>query len=167
MRWTIEDHFTGCTLEQYIEMYYSQAYSDAMATAIGLKERRLVESTEQPDGKIFRRVHIVPNVPVPKTFTKILGGREIAYDEVSTFDPETHSAEFKIEHAGPDRLEHKGVYRFFETEKGVRRVMENECNVGIPLVGGKAEKLVAAEVKKSFVKVAEFTQSYIDTIHPS
>lgn len=161
MRWTIEDEFTGCTLEQYLEMYYSQEFSDMIAKATKLSTRELVEKVEGADGRIMRRVRIVPDIPVPKAFQKIING-PVAYDEVSYFDPKTTRATFEIDHKGPKRIQHKGEYIFSSTDKGVKRVMVNECNVGIPLVGRKAEKAIQSEVVKSFAKIAKLTQEQID-----
>jgi hypothetical protein len=42
----------------------------------------------------------------------------------------------------------------------VNRIWDGNCEVGIPLVGGKVEKILVDEVKESYRKATAFTRKW-------
>lgn len=164
MKFRIDQPFTGVPLDRFVEIYFSEAFNEAVAPVSGMKERRLVHEERRADGTLFRRVRLVPAVPIPKVLESVIAGRQVAYDEVCIYDPRAHEARYHIEHKAGDRLRVQGIIRFQEREGAVHRVVDGEVEVRIFGLGTVVERFVESEVRKGYDKIAAFLQRYIDDV---
>lgn len=162
MKYLIDQEFRCGSVERFRDVYFSEAFNQGVAREIGLKERRLVEETTLDDGRVQRRVRMVPSVQLPLPVKKLIGDHEISYDEVSTFDPTTNEVAYFIDSAAKERIEVKGSIRFLPSPNGVRRVIDGEVKAHVFGLGKVIEKLVESEVTKSYDKIALIMQRYLD-----
>lgn len=163
MKFRIEHRFTGVDVDRFVEIYYSEAFNQSVAPISGMKERRLVEESTDGDGKIHRRVRLVPAVPIPAAFEKLIAGRAVTYDEVSVYDPKTKTARYRIDHKAGDRLRAEGTNTFVQDGPGaVKRIIDGEVEVRVFGVGALVERFIENEVKKGYDAIASFLQGWID-----
>ncbi len=167
MRFVVDHLFKNITLDRFVEVYYSENFNNAIAHEIGLKQRSLVDMKTLADGKIERRVRIVPEVPIPVAIRAIMPQQEIRYDEVSVYNPQTYSATYTIDSAVNERVKVTGLVTFRAETNGVRRRIETEIDVRVFGLGGAIEKLVETETGKSYAKIATFMQRYLDQLPTS
>lgn len=166
MKLFIDQIFTGTHLDHFEETYFSEEFNTAIAREIGLKERKLVDKRVDDDGKVHRRVRMVPAIELPGPIRKIVGDREISYDEVSVFDPSTHSVRYQIESAAQDRVSVGGEIQFTEESgSGVRRVIDGEIQVKVFGLGTVIERFIESETQKSYARISNFMQTWLDE-HP-
>lgn len=159
---TIDQTFTGCSVEEFAAVYFSEDFNTAVAPIAGMKERTLEEMTVLDDGREVRRVKMVPSVNLPKPVQKLTGGADIVYYEVSTYDPKTKTVLYEIDSEAKDTIDVRGKISFLPDNGGVRRLIEGTVKVSIFGLGGIIEKLIENEVKKGYDKIAAFMQTYID-----
>lgn len=164
MKFRIEHRFTGVDVDRFVEIYFSEAFNDAVAPISGMKERRLVAQTTDDQGLVHRRVRLAPAVPIPAPLERVVAGRAITYDEVSVYDPRTKSARYSIDHKAGDRLRAEGVITFLaDGPDAARRVIDGEIDVRIFGVGALVERFIETEVKKGYDAIGRFLQGWIDS----
>jgi hypothetical protein len=61
-----------------------------------------------------------------------------------------------------EKVECAGTIEFRPVDGGVRRLVEGAIKVKLFGVGGMVEKLIVADIERSYVKAAAFTQRWID-----
>jgi hypothetical protein len=162
VRYTVDQTFRCESVERFAEVYFSDDFNNAVAAEIGLKERRLVELEELGDGRVRRRVRMIPSVELPKALRKLIGDAVITYDEVSTYDPARQETSYWVDSAVKDRVQVSGTIRFIAAEGGVRRVIDSEVKARVFGLGRVIESLVKNEVQKGYVVIGRFMQDYLD-----
>lgn len=162
MKYTIDQTFRCESLTFFREVYFSEAFNQAVARDLGLKERTLLEERVGDDGRRKRRVRMVPAVQLPAAIQALIGDHELSYDEVSVYDPANDEVEYFIDSAARERLTVRGNIRFSAAPRGVRRVIEGEVSAKVFGLGGVIERLVQSEVEKSYERIARFMQRYLD-----
>ncbi len=157
----IDQTFRGCTVEEFAAVYFSEDFNTAVAPHVGMKVRALESLEVLEDGKEVRRVKMVPSVNLPKPVQKLTGGADIVYYEVSTYDPQTQTVDYKIDSDANDTVDVRGRISFLPAGSGTRRLIEGTVKVSIFGLGGIIEKLIENEVKKGYDKIGAFMQTYI------
>src|ERR1043165_5493421 len=119
MKFTIDTKFLGVTVDRFIEIYFSEAFNNAVAPITGMKVRKLVEETVKDDGSRERRVRMEPNVnlpgPIQKVADSLAGGKaSITYDEVTSYDGTTKVARYYIDSKIRERAKVEGTIRFID-----------------------------------------------------
>ena len=76
------------------------------------------------------------------------------WDEHSIYDLKKHSAKWtivpKVKPAWRKFFHSEGTYELIPTETGTRRVITGELDLNVPVVRQVAERMILAEVKKTF-----------------
>lgn len=173
MKLHVDQRFARVTVERFATVYHSEAFNDAVAPLTGLRTRRLVQEQVHDDGRRHRRVRMEPDTKLPAAIQKLadslatsLGaGAGIRYDEVSVYDPATHTVTFHIDSAANERVRMAGSIRFIADGDGVRRVIDADIEVRAPLLGGVIERFIEGETVKGYAKIAAFLQRWLDE-HP-
>lgn len=162
----VEHRFERVSVERFVDVYYSDAFNRAVAPLAGMAERVPVLEEVQPDGRILRRVRMVPDVRLPGPVQKLLQGARVEYFERSLYDPQTHEAEYEIESEAGDHVQVKGKISFVDDgQGGVRRIIAGGVKVKAFGLGGLIERLIAREVESRYTRIQAFTQKWIDE-HP-
>lgn len=157
----IDQLFRDTDLAGFVEVYFSEAFNQAVAAHIGLRERTLVESGTQGEGLLWRRVRMVPAVSLPPLLERRLGAARMSYDEVSVYDPLRAELRYHIESALAERVRVQGLIRFLAHPEGVRRVIDGEVSVSVPGLSGMIERLIEREVQQSYERIAAFLQDWL------
>ena len=165
MKYAIDQTFRCASVERFVAIYFSEAFNNAVAPEIGLKQRELVEKKTLDDGRVERRVRMEPTVQLPAAVRRLVGDHKISYDEVSRFDANRAVAEYFIDSSIRDRIEVKGRVEFLAAGDGrVRRMIHAEVNASVFGLGSVIERLIQREVKSSYEKIARFMQRHIDAL---
>lgn len=158
----VRHRFTGCTVEEFVDVYFSEAFNEAVAPHAGLKSRELVEERTDDAGLITRRTKMVPAVNVPRAIKAVMGGRDPEYVEVSVYDPEKHQASYRVESAADGFIDVGGTISFREVPGGVERVIDGFVDAKVPGLSFLIERLIRTEVEKRYNGIVKFTQDYLD-----
>lgn len=162
MRFSIEHSFHNTSLERYLEVYFSDAFNNHVDSQIGVALRDRLEHQVLEDGRVCTRTRVVPSVRLPRQVSKLIGREQIEYFEVSTFKPSPATLEFCIEHAAGKHLLVWGLIHFVPLPEGVRRVLDLNVQVDVPLVRRLVERVIESELRKSYARIAELMQRWLD-----
>ncbi len=168
MKLHVDQHFARVTLERFVEVYHSEEFNNAVAPITGMRTRRLVAETTSAEGRRERRVHMEPDTKLPAAIEKLVGSISkggVSYDEVSSYDPATNTVTFHVDSPANERVRLAGTIRFISDGDGVRRVIDANIEVKVPLLGGVIERFIERETVKGYAKIALFLQRFIDE-HP-
>ena len=178
MKLHVDQRFARVTVARFAEVYHSEAFNNAVAPVTGMRSRRLVEERVDEQGVRHRRVRMQPDTKLPAAIQTLAdsivasaGAREgITYDEVSTYDPATHTVTFRVDSKANDRVKMAGTIRFVRDVdaegEGVRRIIDADIEVKAPLgLGGMIERFIESETVKGYAKIAAFLQTWLDE-HP-
>lgn len=162
MKYTIEDEF-DVSAQRYWEVFFDPEFNKAQWAYLNIEHEPLeFEKTgEGDDLKIVRVQRLTPHREVPAIIAKFVKGA-ITYTERNEFTARTNSMKtVSKSNFMADKIDNHGIYRLEVLgPKRVKRVWEGECNVNIPLVGGKIEKILVDEVRESYRKATEITRKW-------
>jgi hypothetical protein len=159
-------HDVGCDLSRYWDVFFDDAYNDALYKKVGVKERIWLEPPRDEGHLRHFKLKIMPTRDLPEVVKKVIRG-DLGYVETSTLDRSTNTihvhiaptlftertkfnAEYKIESLGPGK---------------VRRIFEGDLTVEWPLVGRKIEQFILSDVERSYVIAAQHTTEWC-AAHP-
>ena len=120
----------------------------------------LVRRDEKPDGGVTMVVSRALPKGIPGFLQKFApeGGRVTQTDDWGPAEGGVRRGTWHVDMPGaPARL--GGTMRLEPTADGSRYVIDGECTVKVPLVGGKAESFIASMVEKLGRKEAEVLRS--------
>ena len=152
----------GVSFERCRTAYFSEAFNQEVMPVTGLSAREVVESSTLPGEREYRRVRMVPKVHLPRPVLRLLEGHEIAYYEVTTYDPAAQTAELHIESEAGEVVQVAGVVSFTESGAEVVTRFRGEAKVAVFGVGRLIEKLIVSEVTKRYARVEQLLQEYLD-----
>jgi len=158
----VAHHYRNVDRARFAEVYFSDAYNQAIAPLAGLKTRRAVEERTLENGKVWRRVLMVPDIELPGPVRKLIGDAAIEYCEVSTYDPDVGEAEYHVESEAGETVDVRGVIRFLEENEGVTREIDGTVHVKLFGVGKLIEGLISREIARRYDAIHAFTQRYLD-----
>ena len=162
MKIDVAHTFKNITLEKYVALFFDDAFNEAMKPVADLKERVTLEKKEV-DGKIVRKVRVVPTRNFPGPVKKIMGDGELSYIEDNSFDPKTHVLDWNSKVSVlTDKIKMSGKIYFKEVPGGVERRVTGDAVVSVFGVGGMIEKVVVDNIRETYDNIARFTQKWID-----
>src|SRR5205823_463628 len=101
----------------------------------------------EDEREVRRRVRYRPNVDgkIPAFGRAVVKPSMLEWVEESVWDKAAHNYRYRIvpnlPEAWRDRFDSHGRYQLTATTRGVRRLIEGEIHVRVPLVGGLVEKM--------------------------
>src|SRR5262249_40202393 len=114
---------------RYWKVFLDEAYNVALYDRIGVKERRVLERTE--DAKTVKwSVRIVPKREAPAILKKVTGG-DLSYTEISTYYRDESRIDVRVEPGlMKDRTKIRGQYTVTPAGPGrVTRTFEGDVQV--------------------------------------
>jgi hypothetical protein len=165
MRFEIELFARGVDLSRFRAIYFSRGFNDAVAREVRLIERTQREHVLQPDGTERMRVHVVPQIGLPRAIQALLRGHVISYDEITEYDPATQQARLHITSLAGDAVRVAGEARFTEEAGGVRLCFTGEARIRVLGLGGALERFLVREVTERYRHVEHVLQRFIDERH--
>ncbi len=161
MKFTTETTFRGISLQDFEKLYFDEAFNKALCERVNLA--RTVVKFESDDAKLHRVLRVGPDRELPGAVKKVLGTDRLEYEERLDYRWGTYKAQWEtVPSVMASKVDARGTISFAESGGAVRRVAEGEIKVKLLGVGGLIEKLVVADVEKSFKDAADFTQRWID-----
>ena len=168
MKYRIEDTF-DVSAEHYWKTFFDQEFNAALwpALAIEWEPLELDRKGEGSDLVIVRKQRLTPKREMPAIISKFVKGK-LTYVEQNVFTAKDNTMKTtttpsfmadKIDTSGTFRIEVLGPNK-------VNRIWDGNCEVSIPLVGGKIEKILVDEVRESYRKATEFTRKW-HAAHPA
>ena len=125
-------------------------------------ERTVTRREDRADGTIHRVVRYRFTGAIPAPVVKAIGGAVIGWDEIADFDPRNHVWRFEIRpHVLPGRITCSGRYALEPADDATRRTVDVDVRVGVPLVGGRVEKVIASGLRDNMAAEAELLASYV------
>jgi len=162
MKLEVEVRTNHVSLEGWRSAYHSDAFNRIVAEEMKLRERAVIEHVTLPDGTQRTSTRVVPNIKVPAPVRKLIGGHEIAYTEITTFDPVTRAGRLTIENEAGDAVQVGGDIRFHVDGGGVRMQLIGTIKVKVFGLGGLIERLIASEVRKRYAAIEPLLQRFVD-----
>ena len=161
MKFSTSATFRGITLEEFEKLYFDEEFNIAMCKDNGLSRRVLAREVDEAN--LHRELSIGPERQLPAAMKKVLKSDRLEYTEKLDYKWGSNRARWEtIPSVFPKKVLASGSIIFTEVDGGVRRVADGEITVKILGVGGMIEKLVIADVEKSFKNAGDFTQRWID-----
>lgn len=160
MKFRAEAKFPDIPLEEYEQLYFDDAFNDAMCKAVKL-ERTLLKIERRGD-VLERHTKVAPiGREIPAPVAKVIGASRIEYVEELTYDFAKHGGVWRtISSVLPDKVDTHGTLTMRAEGAGCARVSEGEVTVKVFGVGGIVEKVIIADVEKSYEDAARFTRDY-------
>ncbi len=123
---------------------------------------RVVRREERPDGGVLFAVSRQLPDGVPGFLERFLphDGRVLHTDDWAPAEGDARRGVWHVEVPGaPARL--GGTMRIDPLPTGSRYTIEGEVEVGVPIIGGKAERFIAGMVEKLAAKEADLLRSMV------
>ena len=163
IEYEIVDEFPT-TPDKYWEMFFSDAYNEALWKHLDI-EREVLEFRREGEGEsevIHRVQRLTPKRDVPSALRKLVKDA-ISYEERNVWRRADNAMSVvTIPNFFADKFTAKGVYKLEPVGSDkLRRIWKASCECRVPLVGGKVEKHVVDEVKRSYQATTIFTRKYI------
>jgi hypothetical protein len=161
MKLLITDTFPGITVSDYEALYFDEAFTIALAEAVKIG-RTLLRLDRAPD-RVVRHVRCEPIRDIPGPVAMVLGGRRFAYAEEIDFRlGEGEGAWRVVPNVAADKVRAEGTLHFELADGGVRRIVRGEVSIPLLGIGGLLERVVVAEVEKSYEQASAFTRKYLE-----
>jgi hypothetical protein len=156
-------HDQNCDPAKFWEVFFDQAYNDALYPHVGVKERQFLDMQDHGATKTWvLRVFPVRDLP---GFVKKLVSGDLGYIEHATMDKAANRINCRIEPTlFKDKTKISAVYSIESLGPGkVRRTFEGDVEVSMPLIGRKVEEFIIADMTKAYQNIADFTNEWLVT----
>jgi len=161
----ISHEFSG-PQERFWQAYFHRDYLEALreVTGMGPAEELELEVTDQ---RVVRRVRREPRRQIP-AFVRKVTGANLVFEEREELDRTTCRMACQIYRAGADELIMLGDYSTAPVAEGrFRRVFAGSIDVRVPLVGGRIERLILADMTRTFEATLDVMQRWLDGAMPA
>jgi hypothetical protein len=160
MKFAIAHEF-DCDAKTYWEIFFDLDYQKEMYSGLNIKERTVL-MFEEDDQEIRRKIKVVPQRDLPGALKSVLKG-DLGYIEHNVYHKGKDLMDVRIEPTlMGDRFKMKAEFRVVTLgPKRVRREFAGEMTVSVPLLGGQIEKLILADVRKSYDQAAITTARWV------
>lgn len=146
------------------EVLFGEEYEVASASQSRLERKVLEDRTE--GGQRFRRVHVVPEQAFPAPVARVIGQDRFSYVLEERHDLARHRMDWKVvPDAMADKVKVQGSWQLDPAPGGCQRIVKIEINVQVPLVGGKIERQIGADLQASYEAAAQFAIRWLQE-HP-
>ena len=160
MKFTIGHEF-DCDAKTYWEIFFDLDYQKEMYSGLNIKERTVL-MFEEDDQQIRRKIKVVPHRDLPGALKSVLRG-DLGYIEHNVYHKGKDVMDVRIEPTlMAERFKMSAEFRVVTLgPKRVRREFVGAIDVSVPFLGGQIEKLVMADVRKSYDQAAVTTARWI------
>ena len=160
MKVAIEHVFTGIQPAEFEALYFDEVYNESLGTHLHMG-RKLVR-LERGTNRIVRHVRFEPAQDPDSPVKQAFGSSRASFLEELDYDPRTRRGEWKtIPNMFTERVTNSGTIEFAAAPEGTRRVLRGEVKVKLFGFGGVVEKMIVAEIIKSYDATAAFTRDWL------
>jgi hypothetical protein len=148
-------HSLPCSTARFWSLDWDDGFDEMLRRHTSVRRELLAESVDGPVR--IRRIRLTADRELPGPVAAALGSRTLTYEQENRFDATRGEMRWTVL-PGPLGVRLKASGRFRAEDDGpeatVMRV-DGEILVAIPLLGGTVERLVVAEIEKSYARLAE------------
>lgn len=160
MRLTIEHTFEEIDVAEYEQLYFDEAFNDALSTQLKLG-RHLVR-LDRSANRIVRHVCYEPAGRAPAGFDEAYGTSRASFVEELDYDVATRRGTWRtIPNRWADRVKNAGTIAFTSARAGTLRTVEADVKVSAFGFGKIVERMVVAEIEKSYTATTAFTRAWL------
>lgn len=140
---------------------FGDAYESAVAADAKLQRKVLSDTTQ--DGRRVRRIHVVPDQRLPAPVAKVIGSDRFSYVLEERHDRAANRMDWTVTPDGlSDRVDVRGTWKLQAVPGGCERIVTIEIKVRIPVVGGRIEQQIGADLRKNYEDAAVFAQRWLE-----
>jgi Protein of unknown function (DUF2505) len=160
VKFAIEHVFARIDRAGYEALYFDETFNAALGDALGLG-RQLVRLDRGPD-RIVRHVRCEPRREAGSAADQAFGTSRASYLEEMDYDLRRGTGAWRtIPNLFTDRVKNAGTLEIASVPGGVRRVVRGEVAVRLFGFGRLVERMIVAEIEKSYAGAAEFTTRWL------
>jgi hypothetical protein len=155
------DHvFSGVTCPAYEALYFDEEFNAAVGNALHLG-RQLLRFDRTAD-RIVRHVCYEPLRDPKSAAGQAFGSSRASFIEQLEYDLRDRRGSWKtIPNMFPERVRNTGTLEIIDVPGGVRRIIRGEVKVSMFGFGGMIEKMIVAEIEKSYASTAKLTTEWL------
>mgnify|MGYP001441050204 CR=1 FL=1 len=162
MKVAIEHEFAGVTCAAFEELFFDETFNIAVGNALRMG-RRLLRLDRTPD-RIIRYICYEPNQDPNSPAKQAFGTSRASFIEQLDYDRRTRRGSWiTIPNLFADRVTNAGTIEFAAASNGVRRIVRGEVRVSLFGFGRIVERMIVAEIEKSYASTAAFTTEWLAT----
>jgi hypothetical protein len=156
----IDDLFAGITALEYESLYFDEEFNRAVGRSLGMG--RLLLHFERTDVRIQRTVQYEPERDPDSPAGQAFGKSRASFIEELDYDPRARRGSWRtIPNIFPDRVSNAGTIEFVQVATGVHRIVRGEVRVSLFGFGRVVEKMIVAEIVKSYANTTRFTNEWL------
>lgn len=159
---SFENVFRVPSVKSLLEAYFDPDHLATQDNVAELSERKVVESRED-DAIKFMSWSVRANKPLPSFVRPFVDGGRLTYLETMTWRKADNEIDMTIvpQIAG-GRVQIAAVYTLTAAGEGqVRRRYKGTITVNVPLLSGKIERSILAEIEKGMPAMTGCTQQWL------
>ncbi|HUH05932.1 MAG TPA: DUF2505 family protein [Kofleriaceae bacterium] len=157
-----EHEFRADSAAQFWRGYFDEQHIAHLDAELGLRARELKERRED-EHTLYRVVRVVPERELPGWLRKLTGAG-LDYEERLTFHKDENRCELLIlPSLFSSRTRIEGTYDVQELGPGrLLRRFFGEIDIRVPVIGGRVERSVLADMESSYRRAMVMTQAWLD-----
>jgi hypothetical protein len=160
MRVVIEHVFAGVDCDAYERLYFDEPFNEALGRVLRLGRKLL--HFERTQERIVRHVCYDakhdPGSPAAQAF----GTSRASYVEELDYDVRARRGTWRtIPNKFSDRMTSTGTIELSAAPGGVRRTVHGEVKVSLFGFGRLVERMIVAEIEKSYATSTKFTNEWV------
>jgi len=145
------------------ENFFDDAYNEELHKHVNVRERQFLDLKDDGVTKSWT-LRVFPQRDLPDFVKKVVKG-DLGYIEYGVMKKGSNRIDSRIEPTlFKDKTKISASFSIEPIAPGkVRRTFEGDVEVSFPLVGGKVEKLILADMEKAYDQIAAFTNEWLAT----
>jgi hypothetical protein len=160
MKVAIEHVFTGLTCAAYEELFFDEEFNAALGRALRLGRQLL--RLERTAERVTRHVCYEPVRDPDSPANHAFGTSRASFVEELDYDRRARRGTWRtIPNRFADRVTNRGTLEIAEDPAGVRRIVRGEVTVSLFGFGRLVERMIVAEIEKSYAATAAFTAEWL------
>jgi hypothetical protein len=160
MKVAVEHVFAGLQPAAYEALYFDEAFNEALGVHLhmGRSLLRLDRSAE----RIVRHVRYEPLQDPGSEAKQAFGSSRASFVEELEYDRRVLRGIWRtIPNLFAERVKSTGTIEFAVAPTGTQRLVSGDVTVKLFGFGGRVEKMIAAEIGKSYERSTEFTRAWL------
>ncbi|MFT5587768.1 MAG: hypothetical protein ACI9VR_005381 [Cognaticolwellia sp.] len=154
-------HRFDCSAQRLWDLVLDADYQAAVDTQSGLS-RELI-SERKSARELIRKIRFTPDKTLPPAMARAVGRDKMSYVQEQRWKlSELKMFWTVVPDVMGDRVRSKGDFQLRAVgAEQVERIVSGEITASIPLMGGRVEKMVVADIEKGYERTAELTRSWL------
>lgn len=160
MKLAIDHVFARIQPSEFETLYFDEAFNESLGTHLHMG-RKLVR-LDRTANRIVRHVRFEPAQDPDSPVKQAFGTSRASFLEELDYDTRVRRGEWKtIPNMFEKRVVNEGTIEFAAAPEGTRRLLRGEVKVKLFGFGGVVEKMIAAEIVKSYDATAAFITEWL------